>query len=116
MFIPGIVATAVAVPCLDTFAPKNFSYHSEASITLLTTIFNSSVAMAVAMDGSSVICTLTLSGAIRNACFAVAPGNGLIPAASHFASDALRLLTLKPMDSTVEPWLGCGGAGGVAGA
>ena len=44
------------------------------------------------------------SGAIRNACgVAVLPDSGLISAASHFASDSLRLRTLNPMYSMVDP-------------
>ena len=68
------------------------------------------------MDVSSVICIFTPSGAIKNACLAVAPGSGLIPEASHFASESFRFFTLKPIDSTVDPSVGSGAAGGVAGA
>src|SRR5881628_3663853 len=102
----------VACPCRLTFAPNHFAYHADASPALGTFISISSVAMAVVIDGSSLICTFTFSGDIRKACRAVAPGSGLMPAASHFASESFRLLTLKPMADTVEPSLGCGGPAG----
>src|SRR5262245_45207889 len=97
MFMPGICPVA-PVPCRVIFAPKNFAYQSAASVTLGTTIFISSVAIGVAIEGSSVSCTLTLSGAIRNACFAVTPGRGFIPAASHFVSDSFKFFTLNPIN------------------
>ncbi len=64
-----------------------------------------SAAIGVASVRSSVMRTLTSSGAIirKQACVAVFPGSGVMPAASHLARDSARFFTLNPMYSMVDP-------------
>src|SRR5215469_11769237 len=102
MLEPGMSAT-VSFPRFTISAPIYFAYHASASATFGTTILIVSAAIGAANDLSSLILTLILSGDITYTSVAVPPGNGLIADSAHFASDAFRSLTERPMKSSDDP-------------